>query len=35
MVGDFNRSLGSCYIVCVVNERTRFASFTCAVEGAR
>ena len=34
-VGDFDRSLGSRYFVCVVNERASFASFACAVEGAR
>ena len=34
-VDYFNRSLRSCYFVCVVNERASFASFTCAVEGAR
>ena len=26
-VGDFDRSLGSRYFVCVVNERASFASF--------
>ena len=34
-VGDFNQSLGSRYFVCVVNETASFASFACAVEGAR
>ena len=34
-VGYFNRSLRSCYFLCVVNERVSFASFACAVEGAR
>ena len=34
-LGDFDRSLGSRYFVCVVNERASFASFACAVEGAR
>ena len=34
-VGDFNRSLRSCYFVCVVNERASFVSFASAFEGAR
>ena len=30
--GDSNRSLRSCYFVCVVDERASFASFACAVK---
>ena len=34
-IGDFNRSLGSCYFVCIVNEKTRVASFARAFKSTR
>ena len=35
MFGDFITSLGSCYFVHFVNERTSVVSFACALKGAR